>query len=68
MRRRADIGLEPGFDTPLDTPQMRLLGRRQVKLARKQAYNLIGTPAKIASSMTGRPSLVPGILMKPSCP
>jgi hypothetical protein len=25
---------------------------------------LIGTPAKIASSMAGRPSLVPGILMK----
>ena len=25
---------------------------------------LIGTPAKIASSMAGRPSFVPGILMK----
>ncbi len=25
---------------------------------------LIGTPAKIASSMAGTPSLVPGILMK----
>ena len=28
------------------------------------SVTLIGTPAKIASSMAGRPSLVPGILMK----
>ena len=27
------------------------------------SVTLIGTPAKIASSMAGRPSLVPGILM-----
>ena len=29
-----------------------------------KSVTLIGTPAKIASSMAGRPSLVPGILMK----
>ncbi len=29
-----------------------------------RSVTLTGTPAKIASSMAGRPSLVPGILMK----
>ncbi len=30
----------------------------------KSSVTLIGTPAKMASSMAGRPSFVPGILMK----
>jgi len=33
-------------------------------LAREQQRDVTGTPAKIASSMAGRPSGVPGILMK----
>ena len=59
---RADIGLEPGIDAPLDAAQ-ECLGRRQVMLAENKSVTLIGTPAKIASSIAGRPSFVPGILI-----
>ena len=61
---RGDVGrIEPGRDAALDAAHVGL-GRRQVLLAENSSVTLIGMPAKIASSMAGSPSGVPGILMK----
>ena len=59
---RADIGTEPGGDAPLDAAQIRL-GGGDICSRQNSNVTLTGTPAKIASSIAGRPSVVPGILM-----
>ncbi len=57
------IGIEPGIQAPHDAAHERI-SCRQVLLARKQECHVDSTPAKIASSIAGRPSFVPGIFMK----
>ena len=59
---RADIGIESGVDAPLDAARNASAAARYCS-RENRSVTLIGMPAKIASSMAGRPSLVPGILM-----
>jgi len=61
-RDRADIGIQPGHDAPLNTAQVRF-GCGYIFALPKNSVTLIDTPAKIASSIAGSPSFVPGILM-----
>ena len=58
-----DLGIEPGGNAPFDAAQIRLGGGPYCS-RENSSVTLTGTPAKIASSMAGKPSLVPGILMK----
>ena len=56
-------GLDPAA-TRRSMPRMYASAAATYCSREKSSVTLIGTPAKIDSSMAGRPSLVPGILMK----
>jgi len=59
----SDRRIEAGFDAPLDAAQIGIR-RRNILLGGKEQRHVDGTPAKVAASMAGRPSGVPGTLMK----